>query len=135
MDFLVKRSTAADEQVVGTSILVRPGGPHFAYLHILDRGLVVFTAPTGWIEIQDCGNCLAVTLGQAKYQRATKPAWHQELLPPGCVRQCRVDDVGSGDSRSPDPSGHVPSRLGPLVRSGPDFRLGMANFSITRDLL
>jgi hypothetical protein len=85
MDFLVKYKSGTVEQITGTNILVR-GSRGYSILHILDRGRVVYTAPTDRIEIQDCGNCLAITiLDEAKYQqrRPLEPAR------PLDVRRCR----------------------------------------------
>ena len=82
MDFIIKCQSGDVEQVAGTNILARPGTKNYLILHILDRGRVVYTAPADRIDIQDCGNTLAVTLGTAKYQPAAKP-WHRDNeLPP-----------------------------------------------------
>lgn len=81
MDFIVKRHDRGAEQVSGTSLLIRPGRTHYAICHVVDRGRVVYTATSDRIEIQDCGDCLAISLGQVPYRRLAKPAWTLDLPP------------------------------------------------------
>lgn len=86
MDFIIKRRNNADaiEHVSGTNILIRPGDRRYANFHVLNNGRAVFTTPTDWVEIQDCGRCLAITLGDVRHQRVTTPAWQRRdaELPP-----------------------------------------------------